>query len=106
MGAGLLEINDYPTALRAFQWKALWELVDGTEERLNLAHECVDRHLRDAVALRTRRPTAAARSTPSGLSRRGPRGLPIGSRARAWHAGSASPSCSSRRSLSTARSSA
>jgi len=52
MGAGLLEINDYPTALRAFQWKALWELVDGTEERLNLAHECVDRHPRDAVALR------------------------------------------------------
>src|SRR5438477_4442134 len=52
MGAGLLEINDYPTALRAFQWKALWELVDGTAERLNLAHECVDRHPRDAVALR------------------------------------------------------
>src|SRR5437773_11159754 len=52
MGAGLLEINDYPTALRAFQWKALWELVDGTEERLNLAHECVDRHPPGAVALR------------------------------------------------------
>src|SRR5438445_6782716 len=52
MGAGLLEINDYPTALRAFQWKALWELVDGTAERLNLAHECVARHPRDAVALR------------------------------------------------------
>src|SRR6266702_4744073 len=55
MGAGLLEINDYPTALRAFQWKALWELVDGTEERLNLAHECVDRHPPEAVALRIQR---------------------------------------------------
>src|SRR5713226_9226307 len=52
MTARLLEINDYPTALRTFDWKALWELVDGTPERLNLAHECVDRHPRQAVALR------------------------------------------------------
>jgi acetyl-CoA synthetase len=48
----LLETNDYPTALRTFEWKALWELVDGTAERLNLAHECVDRHPPEAVALR------------------------------------------------------
>jgi len=48
----LLDIRDYPTALRTFQWTALWELVDGTLERLNLAHECVDRHPPDAVALR------------------------------------------------------
>src|SRR6266852_5915717 len=52
MSARLLEINDYATALRAFHWEALWELVDGTAERLNLAHECVDRHPREAVALR------------------------------------------------------
>ncbi len=55
MSARLLEINDYPTALRTFTWKALWELVDGTAERLNLAHECVDRHPADAVALRIQR---------------------------------------------------
>jgi acetyl-CoA synthetase len=48
----LLQIPDYPTALRTFEWKALWELVDGTPERLNLAHECVDRHPPDALALR------------------------------------------------------
>src|SRR5262245_21251268 len=42
--ARLLDIRDYATALRTFEWKALWELVDGTPERLNLAHECVDRH--------------------------------------------------------------
>src|SRR5262249_60512370 len=48
----LLDIRDYPTALRTFHWTALWELVDGTLERLNLAHECVDRHPPDAVALR------------------------------------------------------
>jgi len=52
MSARLLEINDYPTTLRTFDWKALWELVDGTPERLNLAHECIDRHPRQAVALR------------------------------------------------------
>ena len=52
MRSRLLEITDYPTALRTFEWKALWELVDGTAERLNLAHECVDRHPPEAVALR------------------------------------------------------
>jgi acetyl-CoA synthetase len=48
----LLAIHDYPTALRTFDWQALWELVDGTRERLNLAHECIDRHPPDAIALR------------------------------------------------------
>ena len=51
----LLEVRDYATAVRTFQWKALWELVDGTPERLNLAHECVDRHPREATALRIQR---------------------------------------------------
>src|SRR6266511_6480827 len=55
MTATLLEITDYPTAHRTFQWKALWELVDGTPGRLNLAHECVDRHPPEAVALRIQR---------------------------------------------------
>ena len=48
----LLALLDYPTALRTFEWQALWELVDGTRERLNLAHECIDRHPPDAIALR------------------------------------------------------
>jgi acetyl-CoA synthetase len=52
MSHRLLETNDYPTALRTFEWKALWELVDGTPERLNLANECLDRHPPEAVALR------------------------------------------------------
>ena len=43
MSSRLLETTDYATILRTFEWKALWELVDGTAERLNLAHECVDR---------------------------------------------------------------
>jgi acetyl-CoA synthetase len=52
MRARLLESTDYPAAVRAFEWRALWELVDGTPERLNLAHECIDRHPPEAVALR------------------------------------------------------
>jgi acetyl-CoA synthetase len=59
MSHRLLEITDYPTALRTFEWKALWELVDGTAERLNLAHECVDRHPPEAVALRIQKSDGA-----------------------------------------------
>src|SRR5262249_23663861 len=50
-----VEITDYPTAVCTFDWKALWGLVDGTAERLNLAHECVDRHPPGATALRIQR---------------------------------------------------
>ena len=52
MASLLLDVSDYPTAVRTFEWKALWGLVDGTADRLNLAHECVDRHPPEAVALR------------------------------------------------------
>ncbi len=45
----------YPDVVRSFRWGALWELFDGTAERLNLAHECVDRHPREATALRIQR---------------------------------------------------
>jgi len=55
METRLLEITDYAAAVRTFDWKALWGLVDGTAERLNLAHECVDRHPPTAPALRIQR---------------------------------------------------
>lgn len=45
-------IRAYPDAVHAFSWDALWALVDGDRRRLNLAHECVDRHPREATALR------------------------------------------------------
>jgi len=48
----ILDVRDYTEALRTFRWDALWALVDGDRERLNLAHECVDRHDRRATALR------------------------------------------------------
>jgi acetyl-CoA synthetase len=48
----LLERRTWPEAARDFSWDALWELFDGDRERLNLAHECVDRHPPGATALR------------------------------------------------------
>jgi acetyl-CoA synthetase len=49
---GILDVHRYPDAVHAFSWDALWTLFDGNRERLNLAHECVDRHPGDATALR------------------------------------------------------
>jgi acetyl-CoA synthetase len=54
-GVDIREIRSYPEALRRFRWDALWTLVDGDRARLNLAHECVDRHARAAPALRLQR---------------------------------------------------
>lgn len=48
----LLDAAGPEEAQRAFSWDALWALFDGTEERLNIAHECLDRHDPDAVAAR------------------------------------------------------
>jgi acetyl-CoA synthetase len=48
----ILEIRRYPEAREQFRWDALWELFDGDRRRLNLAHECVDRHVARGTALR------------------------------------------------------
>jgi acetyl-CoA synthetase len=52
MTAAILELRRYPEARDGFRWDALWELFDGDRERLNLAHECVDRHVGKGTALR------------------------------------------------------
>lgn len=50
----LTEYSTYADAQRHFSSGKLWELFDGSRERLNLAHECVDRHATspDRVAVR------------------------------------------------------
>ncbi len=48
----LLARRDYPEVVETFQWPALWDLVDGDRDRLNLAHECVDRWVDRGTALR------------------------------------------------------
>lgn len=52
MERGLLDISTTKEAVAAFSWKAVWDLFDGDDERLNIAHECLDRHDPDAVAAR------------------------------------------------------
>jgi acetyl-CoA synthetase len=48
----ILDVRRYPEAREGFRWDALWELFEGDRERLNLAHECVDRHVGKGTALR------------------------------------------------------
>jgi acetyl-CoA synthetase len=48
----VLDIRRYPEAREQFRWDALWELFDGNRQQLNLAHECVDRHVDKGTALR------------------------------------------------------
>ena len=40
----LTELTSYNDALTHFSNDALWALFDGNRERLNIAHECIDRH--------------------------------------------------------------
>jgi acetyl-CoA synthetase len=48
----LTDYTSYADALRHFSKPALWALFDGDRDRLNIAHECVDRHPSDAMAVR------------------------------------------------------
>ncbi len=40
----LTDFTSYADAQRHFSKEALWALFDGSRERLNITHECVDRH--------------------------------------------------------------
>ena len=49
----LTDYVTYADARRRFSTAGLWELFDGSRERLNIGHECVDRHVaRGRIALR------------------------------------------------------
>ena len=51
--AKLTDHTSYADAQRLFSTTRLWELFDGSRERLNIGRECVDRHaVADRVALR------------------------------------------------------
>ena len=52
MAGGFADAGDWREATAGFSWEALWTLFDGDRERLNIAHECVDRHAGRGVALR------------------------------------------------------
>ena len=41
----LTDFTSYADAQANFASAKLWELFDGDRERLNIAHECIDRHV-------------------------------------------------------------
>jgi acetyl-CoA synthetase len=51
----VLARRTYPEVVERFDWRALWDLVDGDRHHLNLAHECVDRWVTRGTALRLQR---------------------------------------------------
>ena len=48
----LTDFTSYADAQARFSRAALWDLVEGDRERLNIAHECVDRHPPERTAIR------------------------------------------------------
>lgn len=47
-----LDYTSYEEAKEKFKWSEKWTLFDGSKDRFNIAHECVDRHPKDEVAIR------------------------------------------------------
>jgi acetyl-CoA synthetase len=47
-----LDYHSYEEAKEKFRWSERWALFDGTKERFNIAHECIDRHSADDVPIR------------------------------------------------------
>lgn len=48
----ILDVTSARQAVEEFSWDQLWALFDGDRERLNIAHECLDRHDPEAIATR------------------------------------------------------
>src|SRR5262249_38737772 len=42
--SGILDLASYDAVQSGFSWPEVWKLFDGTAERMNIAHECIDRH--------------------------------------------------------------
>jgi acetyl-CoA synthetase len=47
-----LDYRSYEEAKEKFRWGERWALYDGTRERFNIAHECIDRHPPEETAIR------------------------------------------------------
>lgn len=48
----LTNYDSYKKAINDFRWEMLWDLFDGNEADLNIAHECLDRHTNKGTAVR------------------------------------------------------
>lgn len=47
-----IDYKTYEEAKERFDWGERWSLFDGSKDRFNIAHECVDRHPKDEIAIR------------------------------------------------------
>ena len=47
----MLEARNYDEVINGFSWDAVWALFDGTPQRMNVAHECLDRHRGKGTAI-------------------------------------------------------
>jgi acetyl-CoA synthetase len=47
----LTEITTYDDVMHSFSWDGLLALFDGDRDRMNLAHECIDRHRDQGIAI-------------------------------------------------------
>jgi len=47
-----LDYHTYEEAQEKFKWSERWSLFDGSKERFNIAHECIDRHPPADIAVR------------------------------------------------------
>jgi acetyl-CoA synthetase len=52
--AKLSELTSFADAQREFSSAKLWELFDGSPERFNIAHECIDRYATDPARIAVR----------------------------------------------------
>lgn len=50
----LTDVTSYADAQSQFSMARLWDLFDGNRDRLNIAHECIDRHAVDATRVAVR----------------------------------------------------
>jgi acetyl-CoA synthetase len=50
----LIDYTSYADAQRHFDFAGLWELFDGNRDSLNIAHECIDRWVRDEALVAIR----------------------------------------------------
>ncbi len=47
--------KNYEEAKKKFDWKERWDLFSGNKTRFNIAHECIDRHPPNDIALRIKK---------------------------------------------------
>src|SRR5262245_28770217 len=60
----LTDYTSYADVQRHFASARLWDLFDGNRERLNIAHECIDRHAEDLQRIAIRIAHADGRDEP------------------------------------------